>query len=89
MLLATGHGLPHQYRISVAETGTSVYGGSLREHPGFSAPVSPVFPAAERSRRKKKPNALAGYLCRLLVCVSERAGNSVIKFVKGPKRTGR
>ena len=67
--------------ISVVETGTTVYGGSLREHPGFSAPVSPVFPAGETSR-KKKPDALAGYLRRLLVCVSERVENSVILVCK-------
>ena len=39
--------------ISVAEKGRAVYGGSLREHQGFSAPVLPVFPAGETSRKKK------------------------------------
>ena len=46
--------------ISVAETGRTVYGGSLREHQGFSAPVSPVFPAGETSRKKKKRMLLHG-----------------------------
>ena len=58
-LLAAGHGLLHQYGISVAETETTVYAGSLREHPFFSAPVSPVFPAGETSPKNKKMDGVA------------------------------